>query len=29
VSGEGFRRFLAAAGVTPLVVDFVAMAVVG
>jgi len=29
VSGEGFRRFLAAVGVTPLVVDFVAMAVVG
>lgn len=28
VSGEGFRRFLAAVGVTPLVVDFVAMAVV-
>ncbi len=28
VSGEGFRRFLAALGVTPLVVDFVAMAVV-
>jgi Ala-tRNA(Pro) deacylase len=29
VSGEGFERFLAAVGVTPLVVDFVAMAVVG
>ena len=29
VSGEGFRRFLAALGVTPLVVDFAAMAVVG
>ena len=28
VTGEGFRRFLAALGVTPLVVDFVAMAVV-
>jgi Ala-tRNA(Pro) deacylase len=28
VSGEGFRRFLAVAGVTPLVVDFVAMTVV-
>ena len=28
VSGEGFRRFLAAVGVAPLVVDFVAMAVV-
>ena len=28
VSGEGFRRFLAAVGVTPLVVDFVALAVV-
>ena len=28
VSGEGFRRFLAAIGVTPLVVDFAAMAVV-
>jgi Ala-tRNA(Pro) deacylase len=27
VSGEGFRRFLGALGVTPLVVDFVAMAV--
>jgi Ala-tRNA(Pro) deacylase len=26
VSGEGFRRFLAALGVTPLVVDFAAMA---
>ena len=29
VSGEGFKRFLAALGVTPLVVDFAAMAVVG
>jgi Ala-tRNA(Pro) deacylase len=28
VSGEGFRRFLAALGVEPLVVDFVAMRVV-
>lgn len=28
VSGEGFRTFLSALGVTPLVVDFVAMAVV-
>ena len=28
VSGEGFRRFLAALGVEPLVVDFVAMQVV-
>ncbi|HEX7947676.1 MAG TPA: YbaK/EbsC family protein [Phenylobacterium sp.] len=28
VTSEGFRRFLAALGVTPLVVDFVAMAVV-
>jgi Ala-tRNA(Pro) deacylase len=28
VSGEGFRRFLKAAGVTPLIVDFVKMAVV-
>jgi Ala-tRNA(Pro) deacylase len=28
LSGEGFRRFLAAVGVKPLVVDFVAMAVV-
>ncbi|WP_293897615.1 YbaK/EbsC family protein [Phenylobacterium sp.] len=28
VSGEGFRRFLAAVGVAPLVVDFVAMSVV-
>lgn len=28
LSGEGFRRFLVAVGVTPLVVDFVAMAVV-
>ena len=28
VSGEGFRRFLAAVGVAPLVVDFVAMRVV-
>jgi Ala-tRNA(Pro) deacylase len=27
VSGDGFRRFLAAVGVTPLVVDFVTMAV--
>lgn len=29
VTGEGFRRFLAAVGVEPLVVDFVAMRVVG
>jgi Ala-tRNA(Pro) deacylase len=29
VSGAGFRRFLAAVGVSPLVVDFAAMAVVG
>ena len=29
VSGAGFRRFLAAVGVDPLVVDFAAMAVVG
>jgi Ala-tRNA(Pro) deacylase len=28
VSGDGFRRFLAAVGVTPMVVDFVAMSVV-
>jgi Ala-tRNA(Pro) deacylase len=28
VSGEGFRRFLAAVGVSPIVVDFAAMAVV-
>jgi Ala-tRNA(Pro) deacylase len=28
VSAEGFRRFLAALGVTPIVVDFAAMAVV-
>ena len=28
VSSEGFRRFLAALGVTPLIVDFAAMAVV-
>ena len=28
VSGEGFRRFLAAIGVQPLVVDFAAMAIV-
>ena len=28
VSGEGFRRFLAAIGVAPLIVDFTAMAVV-
>ena len=28
LSGAGFRRFLAAVGVTPLVVDFVAMAAV-
>ena len=28
VTGEGFQRFLAAVGVTPLVVDFVAMTVV-
>lgn len=28
VSSEGFRKFLSALGVTPLVVDFVAMAVV-
>ncbi len=29
VSGEGFRQFLAACGVTPVIVDFAAMAVVG
>jgi Ala-tRNA(Pro) deacylase len=29
VSGEGFRRFLAAVGVRPLVVDFAAMRLVG
>lgn len=28
VSGEGFKRFLAALGVTPLIVDFATMAVV-
>ena len=28
VSGKGFRKFLSAMGVTPMVVDFVAMAVV-
>ena len=28
VSGEGFRQFLKAVGVTPLIVDFVMMAVV-
>jgi Ala-tRNA(Pro) deacylase len=28
VSGEGFRRFLAALGVTPTIVDFVTMTVV-
>ena len=29
VSGDGFRRFLAAVGVRPLIVDFAAMKVVG
>ncbi|MBW8813800.1 MAG: prolyl-tRNA synthetase associated domain-containing protein [Caulobacterales bacterium] len=29
VTAEGFRRFLAAVGVTPLVVDFAAMCVIG